>query len=164
MAKFADLDNALALAHSAVNNAIEHPPSDDIPSLIRHFYKVRELAERAKELRTRLYNAESFLSTQLIPDTLRANDVKTITVDGIGEDGLAMRVSVSHRYACSMPDKQAGFQYLREAGDGGLITETVNSSSLAAYAKNKLQEEGVELPPELFKVSINPFTSLTKVK
>ena len=47
-----------------------------------------------------------------------------------------------------MKDKPVGFQWLREQGHGGLITETVNASTLAAFAKNMMDTEGKELPHE----------------
>jgi hypothetical protein len=61
-----------------------------------------------------------------------------------------------------MLDKQLGFDYLRANGAEGLIIETVNSQTLAAYAKELSTEEGKELPADVFKTGIMTYTSITK--
>jgi hypothetical protein len=61
-----------------------------------------------------------------------------------------------------MIDKPLGLDYLRNSGNGSLIQETVNSNTLAAFAKNFNDEEGKELPGEIFKTSIMTVTSITK--
>jgi hypothetical protein len=61
-----------------------------------------------------------------------------------------------------MIDKPLGLDWLRNSGNGSLIQETVNSNTLAAFAKNLNDEEGKELPGEIFKTSIMTVTSITK--
>jgi hypothetical protein len=87
---------------------------------------------------------------------MREHNIRTITVEGVG------RVSITHRYSCSMLDKQLGMNWLRQSGNEGLIQETVNSSTLAAFAKNMLETEGTQLPQDLFKTSVSAYTSITK--
>jgi hypothetical protein len=124
--------------------------------IIKHYDKLRLANALIKESREALAQMEERLSREDIPNTLREHGIKTITIEGVG------RVTVSHRFGCSMLDKDAGLEWLRENGHGGLIIETVNSSSLAAFAKSLLQEQGEDLPSEIFKVSTNPYTSVTK--
>jgi hypothetical protein len=61
-----------------------------------------------------------------------------------------------------MLDKQLGMDWLRNTGNESLIQETVNSSTLAAFAKSKTEEEGKELPSDIFKTSVMTYTSITK--
>jgi len=61
-------------------------------------------------------------------------------------------------------DKDAGLNWLRANGHEGIIIETVNSSTLSAFAKSQLEEEGVDLPDDIFKIGTSPYTSITKVK
>lgn len=131
--------------------------SGDVPELIRHFDKMRETNELIKIARKSLEILEDRLSKSEIPDAFRRIGVKTMTVEDVG------RVSIGHRWSCSIIDKPIGFQYLREQGDGGLIIETVNSSTLAAHAKDLMDTQGKELPKDKFVTSINAYTSITKV-
>lgn len=130
---------------------------NDHVSLIRHFNKVRVTTEQVKEARKALDQIEERLSREQVPDAMRAAKVKTITVIDVG------RVTVAQRYACSIIDKDGGYKWLRDNGHGGLISETVNSSTLAGFAKNLVEVEGKELPEQYFKTSLNPYTSITKV-
>jgi hypothetical protein len=62
-----------------------------------------------------------------------------------------------------MPDKAAGFEWLRGNNHGGVIQETVNAQTLGALAK-ELNAEGTELPAPTFTTNIMTYTSITKVK
>lgn len=126
--------------------------------IIKHFNSVRIGAELIKEAREAISEISDQLSREIVPDAMRRADVKTITVEGVG------RVTVSYRFSCTMVDKGLGIDWLRKSGNGGIIQETVNSSTLSAFAKNMLEVEGKELPDDLFKVGTSPFTSITKVK
>jgi len=118
---------------------------------------MREAASIIKEARTAISDMEEKMSRETVPETMRAHGVKTITVIGVG------RVTISHRFSCSMLDKESGITWLKDTGNGGIVQETVNSSTLSAFAKDLIQNHGKELPNNLFKTSINPFTSITKV-
>lgn len=130
----------------------------DHVEVIRHYNQVRLAADRIKEAREALKDMEERLSRETVPQFMRDAGVKTITVEGVG------RVTVSNKFSCSITDKPRGYDYLRDTGNGSLIQETVNSSTLAAFAKNKLETEGIELPPDIFKTSIMSYTSITKAK
>jgi len=132
--------------------------SGDHIAIIKHFNDVRIAAELAKEAREALNDISDQLSREFVPNALRSKDIKTITVEGVG------RVTVSHRFSCSMLDKDKGIKWLQDNGHGGLVQLTVNSSTLAAFARNLIEEEGKELPDDLFKVGATTYTSITKVK
>jgi hypothetical protein len=52
--------------------------------------------------------------------------------------------------------------WLRDNGAESLIIETVNAQTLASYAKSVMEEEGKDLPHNLFKTNILTYTSITK--
>jgi len=143
-------------------NAIEHDTitaiEGDKESLIKHFVEVREVNEAVKLARDLLKGIEDRLSYSHIPDALRRDKVKFIFIEDIG------RVSIGHRWSASIIDgqKPAAWDWLKSTGNGSLIIETVNSSTLAGFAKNRVETEGKDLPPDIFKVSVNPYTSITK--
>lgn len=131
--------------------------SRDHIEVIKHYDHLRKATESIKEAREALNQMEENLSRVTLPEVLRENRIKTITVEGVG------RVSLSSRVSCSMVDKELGFKWLRDNGHEGLISETVNSSSLGAFSKSQL-EEGRELPADIFKTNIMTYTSITKAK
>jgi hypothetical protein len=126
--------------------------------LIKHYNHLRLATARIKEAREALAEMEEKMSREQIPEIFREHGIKTTTIEGVG------RVTVSYRFGCSMLDKEQGLEWLRGNGHGGIIIETVNSSTLSAFAKSMLEESGAELPDSIFKVSTSPYTSITKVK
>lgn len=130
--------------------------------IIKHFNDMRIATELTKAARESLTKMTDHLSKDVIPDVFKhlaetTGEKPPFVIEGVG------RVTVSHRFSCSMPDKEQGIGWLKDHGHGGIVQETVNSSTLAAFAKNLLEVEGKELPPELFKVGTSPYTSITKI-
>ena len=60
-----------------------------------------------------------------------------------------------------MKDKTQGMDWLRATGNEGIIIETVNSQTLAAFAKTQAIA-GKPLPDETFEVGVAPYTSITR--
>lgn len=125
--------------------------------LIRYFDEFRKSADIFDETKKALTELRDNMSREYIPDAMFNAGVKTVNVVGVG------RVTVSQRFSCSMLDKEAGIDWLKHHGLGGIVIETVNSSTLAATAKKMIQEEGKDLPENIFKISAVPYTSITKV-
>lgn len=150
------VNGMIKVAGMVREDTVEAATSGDHIFLIHHFDEVRKATDTIKEARKALDEIEDNLSKQTVPDALRLVGVKHTYVEGIG------RVGISNRFSCSMLDKDMGFQWLRDNGHDGLITLTVNSSSLSAFAKELIEGEGVELPPEIFKVGTQSYTSITK--
>lgn len=131
--------------------------STDHIAIIKHYDSLRQATALIKESREVLQQVEEKLSREQVPDAMRAHNVRTITIEGVG------RVSLGTRWSASMPDKQAGFEWLRANEHGGVIQETVNAQTLGALAR-ELNEEGMELPQPTFTTNIMTYTSITKVK
>lgn len=134
-------------------------PTKDHIKIIRHYDNLRSANEIIKEARKALDEMAEQWSREFVPEAMREARVKTMTLEGVG------RITISHRWSASIVEgkKPEAFQWVREANDGGIIQETINSSTLSAYAKSKF-EGGVELPVHLFKVGQMAFTSITKAK
>ena len=126
-------------------------------AIIKHYNDLRMATALIKESREALAQIEEKLSREQVPEVMRAHNIRTITVEGVG------RVSLGTRWSASMPDKAAGFDWLRGNGHGGVIQETVNAQTLGALAK-EMNEDGTELPSPTFTTNIMTYTSITKVK
>lgn len=139
------------------NETNEVISTTDHVEVIRHYDQTRKVTALIKESREALAGIEERLSREHVPHVMRTNNIRTITVEGVG------RVSLGTRWSASMPDKQAGFEWLRANNHGGVIQETVNAQTLGALAK-ELNEGGIELPQPIFVTNLMTYTSITKVK
>lgn len=129
--------------------------TQDHVQVIRHYDSLRKLNALIKESREALSHMEEHLSREDIPDVMRANNIRSTTIEGVG------RVSLSSRWSASMIDKDAGMNWLRNHDHGGVIQETVNAQTLGALAK-ELNQGGFDLPSAFFKTSVMTFTSITR--
>ena len=145
------------LASDVRNETNEAVASSDHITVIKHYDQLRQITAQIKEAREALEQIEMKLSREQVPDVMRAHNIKNITIEGVG------RVTLGRRWSASMPDKEAGFEWLRGNGHGGVIQETVNAQTLGALAK-EMNEEGEELPQPTFTTNVMTYTSITKVK
>lgn len=129
-----------------------------LPPVLKFFYHVQAIYEQLDETRKAIYAQLEGMSRNVIPEMMSEQGIKTISLEDIG-----YRFTVNARLSASIADKAKGYDWLREHGHGDLIQETVNSSSLSAFAKSFIAEKGQDLPPEIFKVSTMRFTSCTKI-
>ena len=146
------LDSLINRAH---RDTLELVEKNDIPTLVKHFAALRTEYRALKDKLTKLETEVNDLSYNLIPTMFSSQQVKTIKIDDIG------RVTVNQRWVASMSDKQIGMDWLRSTGNDGLIIETVNAQTLAAFAKTQ-SLAGSPLPDNVFEVGVAPYTSITK--
>lgn len=135
--------------------------TDDHVVIIKHYNHVRLAAARIKTAREAIAGMEDALSHIVIPDIStrlreRTGEKPPYHIEGVGT------VTVAWKQSCSMLDKEAGLDWLRKNGQEGIIQETVNSSTLAAFSKSYMEQDGKDLPEDIFKVSMQPYTSIRK--
>lgn len=151
---FKELNKTLREEAAAVVGRADHL------EILHFFFVVGQMYDELSEMKKGYNVLYDGFSQEHVPDTLREQGVKNITIEipGVGN----RRFQMSNRWACTILDKDAGFQWLRENGLGDLIKPTVNAQTLAATAKNLSEESGKDMPPDIFKTSINTFTSVVK--
>lgn len=160
MSQLVEAKDHLAAFASKFDTWATEAASGNLPDYLKQFFAIREAYEALDEERKKVSATLERMSRVLIPDLFIEQDTKTISLDSIGR-----RFTVSAKVSASITDKPFAYQWLRspEQDAGDLIQETVNSSSLAAYAKNYISEKGKDLPEQGFKVSTMRFTSVTKL-
>lgn len=146
------LDSLIERSH---RDTLELVEKADVPLIVKHFARLRDEYRTLKNKLERLEKEVDDLSYNIIPTMFDSQQVKTIKLDDIG------RVTVNQRWVASMPDKQAGMEWLRATGNEGLIIATVNAQTLAAFAKTQALA-GSPLPDDTFTVGVAPFISITK--
>lgn len=151
-----DLDKLTAAQIAGLYNHLKDQ-FEELTAVQKEFSKFIELIKNVK-----------------LPEAFDREKLKTITL----QDGT--RVTKSDRTTASIIGPQAdAFDWLRENGYPDIIKETVNSSTMAATAKEilsnaKVLDTGmvvaidpdmpIDLPADLFEVRITPTTSVTKGK
>jgi hypothetical protein len=137
--------------------------TDDHVEIIKQFDSLRKAVDRIKICREAIADLADELSTKTIPDVVlrlreRTGEKPPFNIEGVG------RVSVAYRFSASIMDgkKPEAFTWLHDNGHGGLIQETVNASTLSAFAKDMIEKQGKELPGDMFKTGTMPYVSITK--
>lgn len=124
--------------------------------MVKVYRDLRLLKEHAEEIVKTVTKSVDQLRRETLPTLFKERGISSITVEGY-------RYTISENVYASIPPegKVDAYAWLRSNDLAALIIETVNASTLSAQAR-ALMEEGKELPPELFKVSILPNVSMTK--
>jgi len=131
--------------------------------------KLNELAEKMADIRAKLdilKEEKATLEKEYdrlrlgeIPECMDAEGIGNITLEGIG------RITLTSDVYASIPAtmREDAYDWLDANGHGGIIKPTVNAGTLKALIK-KMMKDGVQIPPELFKVTPYTRASITKVK
>lgn len=139
-------------------NKQEFIHTDKIQDQVRFLRALRDVKETAADIESQLGKVLEKMRQETIPNSFKETGVTTLTVDG-----FRFTISQTLRASIKADKKADAYEWLRENDLADLITETVNASTLSAQAR-KMAEDGLELEPDLFNVSIVPNTSITQAK
>lgn len=95
----------------------------------------------------------------LIPEAFEREQLQTLTT----QEGDRMTVIMKLYASIPAEKREEAYKWLREHGHEDIIQETVNASSLSAFAKAELAE-GRELPDDIFSIFTKPSATLTRKK
>lgn len=130
---------------------------DPLFAAVRRMSELEQEKERYAAIVADLNREYDEIRRKTIPDLMNERGIRNMTFEGLGRVQLAADCFAS----IVAENKERAWQFLRDCGDDGMITQTVNGSTFKAWARRKL-EAGVELPPDLFKVE--PFLRASIVK
>jgi hypothetical protein len=154
------LERAVIEGQEAFDKAHATGNPDDVARL---YIRVKDEYERLDEARKAMLAVIERTSRHVIPEMMLERKIRTITLDDIKR-----RVGVSTRINCAIiPEKKAeAFDWLRDPQQQAaeLIQETVNSGTLSSFARQRVEDLGLEMPDDKFKMSSMQLTSVTKVK
>lgn len=122
-----------------------------------HYLYCKQGYDTLKKSLTEIQKKVDKLSKVTIPESMDDAGVDMLRIPEVATSFYPLV-----KYSASMLDKVAGFQYLRDNNAGALITETVNASSLSAYLRDRILNEGVEPPEEVFKFGLYKITGMSK--
>lgn len=116
----------------------------DLIATLTTFSHLKDSYKSLDAARKRIYKQYDYMDKAIVPAALEASGMDKVRVPDLGKSFYTLT-----KYSASIRDKEGLFKHLRDAGDGDLIQETLNSGTMATYLKGKLLDEGVELPEEL---------------
>jgi hypothetical protein len=147
------IETAKALLQAEVQDSLSR---DDPADLVRTYADLSEEGDAFRASIADISKAEQNLSYTQIPAMFDAHGIQNVKVTGYG------LVSLIRKWSCSMLDKERGFAFLRAAGQGGMIIETVAAPTLGAWAGAQVRETGIEPPDEIFKTTVVRHVSLRR--
>lgn len=130
----------------------------DLVALAKAMQKAQQRKE-ALEADLKVANAEfDVLRFETIPEQMDTQGVDRLSVTGVGRVSLTADI----RIATVAAQRPALFKWFRSHKLGDLITETMNSSTLKSWVKQRMKD-GKEVPPEAM-LKVTPITraSITK--
>lgn len=130
----------------------------DIPAIVKHFDAVRVEYDALYDKVSKLKAEIDELSYNIIPTMFNNQSVKTIKIEGVGRTTVNVRWSASVQKEVGM---SGALDWCRSTGNEGLIIETINSSTLSAFAKTQALD-GKPLPDNVFNVTQLNYVSITK--
>lgn len=129
--------------------------------LVAAMLAAQENHARLKEETASAWEEVCLIARQIIPERMDTDQIQNITV--ILPDGTKKQLLCLDQVSVKTPpeNKLALWEWLREHDAAELITETVNSSSLAAYVREQMRN-AEPYPVDLCEVSTYTVASLRK--
>lgn len=151
---------ALAAFLAEQQQGLEALRRGQVSEALVHFKQLKDGYDQLDAPRKELNALIENLSRATIPEMFEEQSTKTVTIEDVRVGKY--RFTVAQKVSCSMIDKDAGMKWLRDNGHGGIIQETVPAPTLSAFAKDLVQNQGLDLPGDLFKISTMNYTSINK--
>lgn len=134
---------------------------DDIAAAyIKVYTAVRDTQDDISEAIKPIAEVVAEFADYRLPEAFEAAGIKTLTLES-GDRVTIMEKLIASIKAGMKDDAIKFFKKSKKTKD--MVQETINSSTLSAYAKS-LAEQGMSLPDDLFNIHIKSTTSLTRSK
>jgi hypothetical protein len=148
----------LSILCKTIESTLDDVRKMGIEEAAQVYVDFRQMFDYLDATRDEFARIKERLAKEIIPAIFEES-----SVDGTINLKSGYRVTLAHRMTATILDKEGAYKWLEDNGMGDIIQPTVNASTLAAVAKNLL-EENRSLPPEYFKAGLTPNTSMTKIK
>jgi len=147
------------VVNQAVKKISDTIPAMTAPLAAGYIVKLRGIHDEFDRVLKPLNDLLEKLRIEVVPSKFENEGITSFTLD------TGHRVTVSDRLTVTIPpeNKPQAFAWLKKHKLGDLIIQTVNSQTLAAAARKRI-EEGLDLPEKIFNVNTVPMTSITKTK
>ena len=138
------LAEAVEATAAVIEKAVEEAENQSLVDAVKVYWRLKSGYDALDKARKKIYALSDKMDKFIIPSKFEADDLDLIRIPE-----LARSFYPQTKYSAKVADKEKLAEWLREIGQDALITETVNSSTLAGFLKERLLEEGID-PPEEF--------------
>lgn len=114
----------------------------DMKKLCTLWLEFGEQYDKIDETRKQLLQVWERLDKEILPKFFEDAGIDKVAIPELGRSFYPL-----DKYSAKISNKDQAFAWLRESGQGEIITETVNAQTLAAFLRARLVEEGLD-PPE----------------
>lgn len=128
-----------------------------IPELAAEVKRVKVALDDAASRKSALQKHYDFLTMTIVPERMDDEGIETLKIKDVGRLQMASDI----RCSCPAANRKQLEEWMRNNGHVAMITSTVNSSTLKAFVKEQMKENG-NYPSDLLKVE--PFSRATVVK
>lgn len=139
----------------------KHTANFSYNQLVAMMLELQSQHDQLKKQTARAWENVCMLTRTIIPEKMDADQIQNITV--ILPDGSKKQLLCLDQVSVKTPpeNKEKLWEWLREHDAEALITETVNSSTLAAFVRQQMKT-GCEYPVDICDVSTYTTASLRK--
>lgn len=165
-AKVARQIDALSESVDALFQDADQRKNSDAITMARVMVVLHRLNDKMEELHRssstlgKFGKAYETFRKETMPHILEAAGVTHVPLSEGFRVGMSSQVFASIKPG----QKTAAYDWLRSNGLGDLITDTVNSSTLSAALRKKIEDDNEEPPADLFGMAIINNTSVTTLK
>lgn len=149
------LDEAVLATEKYFESITTLPPLE----ILRAYARLKASTDSLAKIMKILNAVQHHQQYSVVPKVMVDNNIRTHT-----DDLLKVRFGMSSRWSAKIIDKPGAYAWLRGNGAGDLITETVNAQTLGAFAGSYIEDQGLDLPEQLFQVNQAKYATVTKVK
>lgn len=147
-----NLDQIIVAMHKMAEVISDHieviEKEGDIAPVLKAYHSLKGKHAALEEARKAVGKRLLYLEKSLIPRMLEASGMDKVRVPELKRSFYKV-----DKYSTKVHDKDGLWEWLRENQAGDLITETVNAGTLTSFLKEKLLEEGIEIPSELAELT-----------
>lgn len=133
-----------ATERSFKHELLEAEAEGDLVALVTAFFHFDQFCKRLDDAKKSMRNMLQGFERAAIPKAFETQGLDRIRIPEIKKS-----VGPQAQFSASVVDKDKLFEWLRENGQGDVIQETVNSSTLTAFVKRMIEETGSEPPTDI---------------
>lgn len=122
--------------------------SNSVEPVAHAYWALSEAYKALDAARLKVYHHKDRFEKQLFPSFM-----ERMGVDKVRVPELERSFYILQKYSAKQHDKEKAMDWLREHGGEDLISETVNSGTLAKFLQDYINSTGVEPDPEVMELT-----------
>lgn len=132
----------------------------------RLYLVMRDVCDAFEDALKDLTTPKDKLKSLIVPQAFDRDKTKTLTITAPFDNSGNYRITTTAKLRASITKdkREQAHEWLRQNNLGALIVETVNAETLSATARTMMEDEGKELPEDIFTTYYQNSTSVTRVR